>query len=323
MSKVGLILHAPCRLHFGLLARGPGNHRQHGGLGLMVREPCLEIKAEPDRRWSVQGPAAARANELVSRIRARLVQAGIEPAPSRITILQAPPEHVGLGSGTQLALGLARLLLELAGHSEADVVFMAGLTGRGKRSGIGLHGFHQGGLIVDGGHGEGTDVPPLLARLPFPDDWSILLVRPDAAPGRHGTSEDQAFAALPPIEPRETDLYCRLVLLNLLPAVIERDLASFGSALTELQKQIGAGYAAGQGGVYGSPRAAEILESLGSLGFVGLGQSSWGPTLYGFSDRPRDEIEAATHELARRHGLESDAIMRTHADNDGAQVRRS
>ncbi len=288
----------------------------------MVREPCLEIKAEPDHDWNFQGPGAARAVDLVTRLRANIAQAGLSTTPTRITINQAPPEHAGLGSGTQLALGLTRILLEIAGHPEYDVAFMAELTGRGRRSGIGLHGFHQGGLIVDGGRGEGTKVPPLLARAPFPEDWSILLVRPDAVPGRHGPSEDQAFEELPPITPRETDLYCRLVLLHILPAVVEHDLASFGSALTELQSRVGAGFVAGQGGIYGSPQATAILQDLAALGFVGLGQSSWGPTLYGFSDRPRNEIEASRHELARRHGLESTAIMRTQADNAGVQVSR-
>lgn len=323
MTATKLILHAPSRLHFGLLSRGPANHRQHGGLGLMARSPSLEITAEPASDWSIHGPGAARAGEMVTQIRGRLAQLGITSEPARITIVQSLPEHVGLGSGTQLGLSLARILLELADPRDFDVNFMAELAGRGRRSGIGLYGFHQGGLIVDGGRGDGTTVPPLVARASFPEDWSVVLVRPDDAPGRHGASEDQAFAALPPIEPRETDLYCRLVLLHIVPAVIERDLASFGAALTELQARVGAGYTAGQGGVYGSPRAASVLATLGSLGFVGLGQSSWGPTLYGFSNRPPAELEPLTRELARRHALDPSAIVLTQADNSGARVRRA
>ena len=86
-------------------------------------------------------------------------------------------------------------------------------------------------MIVDGGRRNEADIPPLLARLPFPEDWSILIVRPPGESGLHGPDEHRAFANLPPITQDVTDSLCRLVLLEILPAVIERDLAAFGAAL--------------------------------------------------------------------------------------------
>ena len=44
----------------------------------------------------------------------------------------------------------------------------AALAGRGRRSGIGLHGFAHGGLIVDGGRRSDDALPPLIARLDRP-----------------------------------------------------------------------------------------------------------------------------------------------------------
>ena len=66
-----------------------------------------------------------------------------------------------------------------------------------------------------------------VARLPFPEDWSILVVRPPGESGLHGPDESRAFANLPPFTQDVTDSLCRLVLLEILPAVIERDLRGF------------------------------------------------------------------------------------------------
>ena len=68
--------------------------------------------------------------------------------------------------------------MELAGLSLFPVEALARLTGRGRRSGIGVHGFAEGGLIVDAGRRGHHDLPTKLIRLPFPPSWSILIVLP-------------------------------------------------------------------------------------------------------------------------------------------------
>ena len=97
-----------------------------------------------------------------------------------------------------------------------------------------------------------------------------------------------------PITQDVTDSLCRLVLLEILPAVIERDLAAFGAALSELQATRGRLFRAGSRGIYSTDTgAADRRRSCGPLGFVGVGQSSWGPTLYAFSpqSQPRTRID--------------------------------
>ena len=103
-----------------------------------------------------------------------MLESGCTLPPARISVQSAPEEHVGLGVGTQLSLAVARAVLELAGLPDPGPAELARLTGRGARSGIGLHGFQHGGLIVDGGRKREGAVPPLLARASFPDDWQIL-----------------------------------------------------------------------------------------------------------------------------------------------------
>lgn len=282
-----LSVRAPSRLHFGLLSWGPESPRQFGGVGLMVEEPGLEISAAPAKSWGADGPLAERALQFAGRVAGRMAEEGTEPPPLHFRIHRAPPEHAGLGTGTQLGLAVARILAATIGRPETPATALAALAGRGLRSGIGLHGSERGGLIVDGGRRGPEGVPPLLARLGFPEDWDILLVIPGLGPGLHGPSEVRAFAELPATPASLTDRLCRIALLGLLPAVVERDLAAFGEALDEFQHLVGRAFAPAQGGLYASPELEAIVEHLRAEGLQGVGQSSWGPTLYGF--QPRDE----------------------------------
>ena len=86
---------------------------------------------------------------------------GLAVPPARFEILHAPPEHAGLGVGTQLSLAVTRVLTAMAGVETISIADLADLSERGLRSGIGLHGFVHGGLIVDGGRRPiGRDSPP-------------------------------------------------------------------------------------------------------------------------------------------------------------------
>ncbi len=311
-------IRTPSRLHFGLLGWGPESRRQFGGLGLMIQEPSIEIRADPAERWQVEGPLAGRVEQLVVRLQDRLAAEGDVLRPARIRVLRAPSEHVGLGVGTQLSLAIASALTLKAGGVEPSVEELAQLTGRGSRSGIGIHGFQLGGMIVDGGRMKRTAIPPLVARHAFPEEWSILVIQPPGLHGLCGAEEVRAFAGLPPIPDRVTGRLCRIVLLDLIPAVLERDLSTFGAALTELQAHVGAIFAPAQGGSYTSLHASTIVDALKSSGFVGIGQSSWGPTLYAFSDRPAEEVASLSDRLRIRLRIDGCTLLVTRADNLGA-----
>jgi beta-ribofuranosylaminobenzene 5'-phosphate synthase len=310
-------LRTPSRLHFGLLAWGPQSPRQFGGVGLMIDEPRLELTAEAAEAWQADGPLARRALDIAESVAGRLTHEGVRPIPARIQIERAPTEHTGLGVGTQLSLAVTRGILAVAGLPEPSIAQLASLTGRGQRSGIGLHGFVHGGLIVDGGHGALGAVPPLLARLSFPPEWGVLVIQPARVTGLHGLDELRAFADLPPIADRITDRLCRLVLLGLLPAVMDRDLESFGAALTELQQQVGKCFASAQGGIYARPELEAIVAELGDQGLHGVGQSSWGPTLYGFSGTSPEQREYIRERIRSRIGLQENGIFWTQASRSG------
>ncbi len=315
---VRLRIQTPSRLHFGLLSWGQDQARQFGGVGLMVDRPGLELIGEPAESWQAEGPLASRVLQIAQGLEARLQQAGTPLRPARLRVLHAPDEHVGLGVGTQLSLAVTRLLLELRGTAEPSTLRLAELCGRGQRSGIGIHGFARGGLIVDGGRGASGSPPPLLAHHEFPAEWSVLVLLSDKMIGLHGHAEVQAFSALPPIPEAVTDRLCGLVLLGLLPALVERDLPAFGAALSEIQQQVGACFAPAQGGVFARPELNAIVGELQAHGLHGVGQSSWGPTLYGVSDEPADRREAIASRLRDRFGVGPHDLFWTSANKTGA-----
>jgi beta-ribofuranosylaminobenzene 5'-phosphate synthase len=313
------------RLHFGLLGWGPRAIRQFGGVGLTIEDPGIDLIAEPARQWSFEGPLADRVRNIVHLVQERGssgLDTPIEFAPAKLRVVAAPPEHVGLGVGTQLSLAVVRALWELASVQEPSVEGLARLSGRGRRSGIGLHGFLRGGLIVDGGRRDEVRPPPLVANVSFPEDWSILTVQPPGPRGRHGPDEIQAFADLPPLTEPTSDQLCRLVLLGIVPSVVERDLPAFGEAVHELQMKVGAAFAPVQGGIFASPRSEAIIADMGRQGLVGAGQSSWGPTLFAFGILSESDQACVTGHLVDEFGMEPSRVNWTRAANHGALLTR-
>jgi beta-RFAP synthase len=313
----------PSRLHFGLLAWGPDAPRQFGGVGLMVDAPGLELVARPAATLEVGGVGLVeRTRAVAEAIHARLAARGVDLPGAAIEVRRAAPEHAGLGTGTQLGLAVARLLVALAGRPDPTREELAALTGRGRRSGIGLHGFALGGLIVDGGRRDPErGLPPLLARYELPADWHVLVVLPEAPAGLHGPDEAGAFAALPPMSDAVSDRLSRLVLLGLLPAVVEHDLDAFGAALTAIQLHVGRAFAPAQGGrSYSGPAAEAIAASLRSERLVGVGQSSWGPALYGFVAADAARRAEILQRVRERFGLAPDRAFWTTASHGGAHL---
>lgn len=307
---------APSRLHFGLLhvpMRSDGSSRAFGGLGLMIREPALRLQVRPAADWSAEGPGSERAPAFARKFQAAL---GLD-RPCALRVLAAPPSHVGLGSGTQLALATARGIAEALSLPPMATVELARSVGRGLRSGIGIHGFDRGGVLVDGGKKNGDGPAPLVVRHPWPEEWRVAVFLPETRRGMHGPAERAAFGTLASLEgsDRHTDALCRLVLLDLLPALVERDLQNFGEALYEINRRVGEFFAPVQGGAYAGPETKELIEELRRRGLRGVGQSSWGPTV--FAILPRDEADRLP---AAVPGFR---ILMTTGSNTGARVLRS
>jgi beta-RFAP synthase len=293
--KIGRVaVMVPARLHVGFVDLNGALGRRFGSLGIALDTPSTSLSLTWSDALIAQGPDAARAREHLVKLAKHFKR---EPL-IKLTIDRTIPAHVGLGSGTQLSLATAVAFCRLHGLP-ADTRFLAQLLERGLRSSIGIATFEEGGVIVDGGRGETDAPPPVLSRLPFPDDWRILLIFDNGRRGLHGSAEVDAFHRLPAF-PAETAAHlCRVVLMVALPALVEHDLDRFGGAIAELQRAIGDYFAPVQGARFMSPTVAGVLGWLESEGVRGVGQSSWGPTGFAILGSQRD-AEQLLHQAERR-----------------------
>jgi beta-ribofuranosylaminobenzene 5'-phosphate synthase len=259
---------APSRLHFGLVNAGniPGIPL-FGGCGLMIDSPGVAVRVEPANEWSGVGPCSDRAVAFAKMVTTEC---------HRVTVERCPPEHVGLGVGTSLGLAVAKAVRPSATTAE-----LAKLTGRGLRSGVGLHGFDLGGFIVDGGKDNETALPRLAARHPFPPGWRVVVIVPDQPPAWHGSAEIGAFARLrgsPTAE--ETARRMRHLLdREIGPAVEAEEYDRFAQAVGEYNRLAGEPFTQEQGGTYAGRVVSALIAAVADLGFPGVGQSSWGPAV--------------------------------------------
>lgn len=314
------------RLHFGLFNTagladpGPLGLRQFGGVGLMVQQPGVRLAVEPAASWSAEGPLAARALEFARRFASTLPADALPP--QRVVVEQAAPEHTGLGTGTQLALAVARALTAAGGGEPGNAADLARRVGRGRRSALGVWGFLQGGFLVEAGQRQLGQLGALVARAAFPEQWRIVLVLPPCGPGLHGGRERAVFAELEqqPPDLAGTDRLCRLVLLGMLPALAEEDVETFGESVYEFNVRAGEVFAPMQGGRYAAPLVAEVVHLARRLGVRGVGQSSWGPAVFAVVGDPEHAATLAQR-LRQQLGPGADDVVITQAENRGALLR--
>jgi beta-RFAP synthase len=317
---MGFELSAPARLHLGLLSWGIDPANRVGGAGIMLESPRVRLRAEESSEMKVTGGAAwpecvARVRAVANRVLEHIRASGRARAVS-IELLETPDPHVGLGSGTALDLAVADAVCACNGRSDLPGDVLAAWTGRGRRSGVGLHGFRRGGLIVDGGRRVNELPAPLIAQLPVPETWRIVLIRAVKVIGLHGSDEEVFFDRVSPPGAKEQEFHAKLVLEELVPAAREGDLARFATAVDTLQEHVGCLFGAAQRGRFASAELVEQVQCMRRAGLRGVGQSSWGPTLFGFAE---SESAARKALAALPPPLEKNAIV-TQGDNRG--VRR-
>ena len=321
------------RLHAGFRNLSLSLARLYGGVGLALAEPRTAVVAEPASDVTVadatdgahgadgiDGTNGAdgiddSSDDVLAAVAdyARRTCGLLDLPGARVEVGERLPRHVGLGSGTQLALATYTAVARANG-ADPQPREDAPALGRGGRSGVGVAAFESGGFVADAGHpterfttappptGEWT-VPPAVARHDVPEDWRFLLVTPETGAGASGVVEDRTMrAVVERADPGIADEVALVVLREVLPAIATGDLPSFGAAVARLGRLNGAWYADEQGGVY-RPPAGRIVEALSDASAVtGAGQSSWGPTVYGVTD-------AADAEAAKTAGQEALAAV--------------
>jgi beta-ribofuranosylaminobenzene 5'-phosphate synthase len=314
-SPASVTVTVPARLHLGFLDLNGSLGRRFGSIGLAINGLKTSITFNAASQLRVTGPENERVRGYLQAMQRAL---DIETT-CHVRIDEVVPAHAGLGSGTQIALAVAAGMRRFHGLP-LDVRGDAIRLERGARSGVGIGLFDHGGLVVDGGRGPLTTAAPVVSRMPFPEQWRILVVLDPHRQGVHGPDEREVFSKLAPSSDGQAAHLCRLVLMKALPALAERDIAGFGSAINEMQVLLGDYFAAIQGGSrFSSPDVAAALAALEDEGAYGIGQSSWGPT--GFAFAPSAEEANRLVESIYRQPRCRDLDIRTVAGlNRGAHI---
>jgi beta-RFAP synthase len=281
---------APGRLHLGFLDPAATLGRRFGSLGLVLEDwhTRVEISAASgptDELSAATSEAQAEAERAMAHLQAMKLRTG-QPAPLRLHLAHVLPAHAGLGSGTQLALAVGRAFARWHGLQLSSATLAHGL-GRGLRSGIGIAGFDQGGLLLDGGPSPDGAPAPILSRLAVPAAWRVLLVMDPTRRGLSGTEERAALARLQPLSQAQSAELCHQALMQVLPGAANNDFAAFAAGLSQIQTLLGDHFAPAQEGEsYTSPAVGHLMRWLAANAMVvagapaGIGQSSWGPTAF-------------------------------------------
>ena len=320
-------VHTGARLHFGLLADQHSQGRSFGGCGLMLDQPgchlTIQRPAKPSAnpgnspvievpetvdsphwyRERVQHAVDVCLRHLAATTRGRDTAHPVPPESDQlphpgqfhIDVHSAIPPHRGLGAGTQLALSVAAGISALCGLSHQHPYRLAQAAGRGLRSAVGLHGFIHGGFLVDGGKQQESVAGSLAARIEFPAAWRIVLITPVATQGASGVAERRMFRHSVHIPESVTARLCHQIVMELLPALAEGDFSAFSRSLYEYGCTAGDCFAKAQGGRFCSREVEQIVAQLRQAGIHGVGQSSWGPTVFALCPTPEAaaELEAA------------------------------
>lgn len=323
---------APSRLHFGFFATPRDQQRAWGGIGLMVDSPAVVV--EFHGRDQQQTNEITLANSVDPTIQTRLTQL-IESISQAfdlnrasipaVHVVSLPPAHMGLGLGTQLTLAVAEGILRIADQgidwssesARRETLHDAALRlGRGRRSAIGIHGYIDGGLIVDAGKSPGEFIgTKIMTLLPPP---CALLITPPLPPGPHGETEETAIARDVSIAFETSRELSDMLVRDIAPSAIAGKTRDFGMALARFNRLVGQSFAAVQGGPFASPLLESIVHFLSDR-HIGASQSSWGPTLYVPVDHPAD-AETIRADLMTHFSLPAESFTITAPNLKGAIV---
>jgi beta-RFAP synthase len=323
-----LVVSAPSRLHFGLISIGDETERLFGGAGMMIQDPRTEVSFATAESFSVEcdesvlKPAQMAARNWFENIAdQRIVGSTFESLPVGMTIKHVG-RHQGFGSGTQLAFSIAVGMQTFFGLPLPSTAELAQALHRAKRSAIGSFGFFQGGVLVDRGAQKPQHVAELDFRSDFPEQWPILIVSP--AVNREnitqlvsGIREQSAFANLAATNQRQADEMMALVKEQIVPGVLEQKFELFAEGVCEFGRRSGQYFAAEQGGTYASQASQEIVDEILDVGIFGVGQSSWGPSLFAIAPSLAQAEVLQSHLADRFPGC---CVAITFADNQGVRV---
>jgi beta-ribofuranosylaminobenzene 5'-phosphate synthase len=288
----------------------------YGSLGVAIDEPSVQLilSSSPDARTLAIDASTDEARKIVKRILDDL-EVNLR---GRITIDGFLKHHVGLGTRTRLSLMLLEALKAL-NALEPDIFPYLRRLSIGKFSAVGIYTFMYGGLVVDSGVKDTfEEIPDLLFRFDFPRNWKIVLALPEGASGLTEIEERPAMTK-PERHPDQEILYGSL--LSLIHSLKKKDFTLFTNSVEKIQQLTGKYFSKYQGDIYCCEVSKLLAEELKSLGAGGVGQSSWGPLVYGFvkDKTSADEAVKKLRIYMDEAGIKG-RVWVTQVQNEGASI---
>ncbi len=290
MSVSRVAVRAGYRLHLGFY-RYLDDGLAYGSVGVALEEPSFELRLSTPgagRGLDVRAPTK-EAREAVARVAESLGLAG-----ATLEVNGYVRHHAGLGSITRIYLATAIAASVQLRAVNVNLEELLIKLGRCKYSCVGYYTLVYGGLAVDTGVKlPRSGVPKPLMLLKFPQHWYVVLAVPE---GRGlGESEEEKYMENPVQVSEQRELYRALVELTTGVRLERIDL--FVRGVETIQAVAGKYFSQAQGGFFSSPHGDLIAGVMRESGLRGIGQSSWGPAVYGFTDSYN------TAETARRAAL--------------------
>lgn len=235
------------RIHFGLADMGGASKRMYGGCGISIYAYSVCVDTSKSDSFELQSSGfisnRTRQNLLDSIQKANL--RGLN-TNCKMIIHSNIPQHIGLGSSTQIILTALDALANLY-NWEINASEIADISGRGRTSLIGISTHYYGGFCVDAGqpyepgfeyepsHHPGSRHPSLfIGNWEFPENWEVSLFEATLLPSLD-TSIESAFMLQNAPTEREAGLETIAAIYHgILPSIINSDYDGFAEALKTL-----------------------------------------------------------------------------------------
>jgi beta-ribofuranosylaminobenzene 5'-phosphate synthase len=279
-----IIVNTPSRLHFGFIDLTGDLGRIYGSMGVAIDNPGIHLEMSTSNKLIASGHNSTFAKNLLKSL-SKYFSSSL---CCSVKICKTIPRHIGLGSGTQLALAIASAYTKLF-EIEISIRELSKIIFRDKISGVGIGAFEKGGFIIDSGYRynrlsrliDNKEPPLILFGHQIPEDWLFLLAIPKEKKGLSGKTEKSIMKSLSNTSRKRTERITRLVLMKIIPALLEKDIQSFGDAISNVDILTGLSFKKFQNGIFHSKVVEDCVNYMKKEGAYGAGQSSWGPVVYG------------------------------------------
>ncbi|MED5429787.1 MAG: beta-ribofuranosylaminobenzene 5'-phosphate synthase family protein [Pseudomonadota bacterium] len=270
-----LVISSPARLHLGFFGIEDNYGYSYGSMGLAINLHKTLIKVSKAKE-----SYSNISKKYIKPLETYLNSIG-KKQKMRIILENEMKKHVGLGSGTQTALCLGKGVSKFLGL-ELDIENIAKIFNRGLRSGAGIGVFEKGGFIVDTCK-KNNQHPQILLRKKFPSSWKIVLLSDMALRGFYGEREEKFFRNTKASKLISSEL-SEVVLRGIIPSIIYKDFTCFARNISYFQKLTAEFYKKKQKDLFISDEISKVIKYLSKSRTLGIGQSSWGPFSYIFTE---------------------------------------